>query len=221
MNRLTATTFATALIALSLSRVASAATLGQGDITTNLRGTVFVDEAAPGGDSDLHVQENHAYVTDRNLDLNGDGDINDTPGNPGNPGNPGTPVKLTIKSLGLAVTRHPDLNDATSVMISFIYLGADQAFGGGDDVKIGSEAVEYKHVGAGEYYVHFDGDLSAEIDGKGQRFRITIVPQDKNSEVKESINLKRSDPKPLRFETEPGVKLSVSGTWTPVPATQP
>ena len=194
----------TVLMAMNLT--ANAATISSGDVTTNLDGTLFVDDAAPGG-TDATKHDGDPFNPQRNFDLNGDGLI----------GAPGVPGTITIQGFGFATSGATAANDAASVTLTFTYLGANENVGGGDDIVIGTETVNYDFTVGGEYFVNLDTDPSAFIDGLGDRFRISISPDDLDGGLQESLRIKQVGPGGLMFETGGGIKFSVSGTFVPVP----
>ena len=175
-----------------------AADFQKGDVTSGLTGTLFFDDSVTGGGDDTTNQPN-ASASVRFCDLDGDGST--LP--------PGASGVVTIQGFGFATSGTAGANDATSVNVSVSYLGADELFGGGDDVLIGSETVGYTHDGAGEYYVNFETEMSALIDGIGSRFRIVVTPT--NDAGTGSIRFKTGA---LAFEAFNGPKLSLSGTYT-------
>jgi autotransporter-associated beta strand protein len=163
-----------------------AATIQPGDVTAMLGPSFFIDDAANGGnDADINqpsVPAYNRYFT--NLLAPNQGQ-----------------TKVVITGFGFAA--HPDgpSNDATSVAVTFTYLGADEALNGGDDVVIGSASGTYNFTGGGEYVFAFDNPLSADLNITGTRFRIQIAPS--NATNNGSLKLKRGS------TTEP--LLSVAG----------
>lgn len=126
---------------------------------------------------------------------------------------------ITFQSFAFATGGAASDNDASSLTLTFTYLGNDEMFGGGDDVLIGStESFGYNTVdpttgwnGAGLYYVNFSSDPSATITGLGNRFRVEITPSD--------LPTASSG---VRFKTTSGTgigaaKFSFSGTFAAIP----
>lgn len=184
---------------------AHAATILAGDVTSNLDGTVFFDNARTGG-GDATTQEGSSSIVQRFFDFDGNGMI-DAPGVPG---------VVTIQSFGFGTSAAAAANDATQVDLTFIYLGQDQNPNSIDDVVIGTERVGYDHSGGGEYYVDFDTDLSAMIDGLGSRFRIIVTPIDVDGGLQESIRMKTRPASEQTFGHQ-GPSMSLSGTYTTIP----
>ena len=193
----------TLILVLTISVSAQAASIVKQDVTSNLLGTVFMDDAVTGGgDSTVHDNTNGGAGTDfnRNFDLDGDGFI----------GAPGLSGTISIDDFGFATSGTASANDATSVTFTFTYLGADEVIGGGDDLLLGSESVLYTHDGAGEYYVDFDTAITGTIDGLGDRFSINVSVDENDGGLQESIRFKSN---PLAFETFNGAKFSASGSF--------
>ena len=71
---------------------------------------------------------------------------------------------VNITGLGFATSTAVSSNDATSVIVSFTYLGADGVTGGTDDVLIGSATVGFTYNSAGEYACIFDTPLTATLN---------------------------------------------------------
>lgn len=189
---------------LSMTTTAFCATINLSDVTSNLDGTIFFDDARTGG-GDLTTQEGSSVTVQRFFDFDGNGII----------AAPGTPGVVSIQSFGFATSAAADANDATEVDVTFIYLGQDENPGGVDDVLIGAERVNYAFNGAGEYVVDFDSDPSALIDGLGSRFRIVVTPIDVDSNLQETIRMKTRPANEQSFGHQ-GPTMSVSGTFTPL-----
>lgn len=179
------------------------ATISAGDVTSNLDGDLFFDNARTGG-GDQTVQEGGAANLNRFFDFDGNGIITA----------PGTPGTVTVQGFGFGTSGAAAANDATEVDITITYLGANENFGGGDDVLIGTERVGYNHTGAGEYFVNFDTDPSALIDGLGSRFRVAIAPVDNDPGLQETIRFKTRPPNEQTFGHQ-GPATSLSGTFVP------
>lgn len=187
-----------AVIGLSWSSLAAAQTIVNGDVTTNLNGTFFVDDAVTGG-NDVTTNDNSSprNIGPRFWDLDGNGQLDDV----------GVPGTVTVEGFGFATSGTASANDATSVDLTFIYLGADQILSG-DDVTLGTRTVGYNHTGAGEYFINFSSPISGAIDGLGQKFLLQLTVNDLDPNNQESIRFKAQS---LMFETFSGPKLSVSG----------
>ena len=197
--------FLGAFVGISIASVPvglQAAGFVQGDATANLTGIKFIDDAATGG-GDVTVNDNTspALYGPLDFDLNGDGVVSPA----------GVPVEVNFSGFAFATSATAEANDATELTISFTYLGAD-GVGGGDDVFIGQETVDYSHLGSGEYYVNFTGPISGVIDGLNTKFRITVTVSDLNAGLQESVRFKTG---PRQFETTNGAKFSVSGSAVP------
>lgn len=187
---------------------AGASMIVAGDPTTNLSGNLFIDQASTGG-GDIAAATTLAF--NRVFDLDG------------SPGAPSTAGEVTMQGFGFAtpgnnLTVVPPVinNTATSVQLTFTYLGLDGVLGGVDDVLVGStegflwnDGVSGNGTGwegANQYYVNFDTTPTAMIDGLGETFRIALVATGGN----------------VRFKTTSGTNLSTakfsfSGTFAAVP----
>jgi autotransporter-associated beta strand protein len=174
---------------------ARAATIETGNVTTSLGPTFFVDDAANGGtDTDIHEPTVAAY--NRNFS----GLINRNQG----------PTRLTLTGFGFAAHTSAAANDATSVAVTFTYLGADETLGGSDDIVIGTATGTYNFTAGGEYVFAFDTPLTADLTITGTRFHIQIAPT--NSTNHGSLKLKTAA---LSYETSNGPRLSVAGFIAP------
>lgn len=184
---------------------AAGATISAGDVTSNLDGTVFFDNARTGG-GDATANEGGTITVQRFFDFDGNGTISA----------PGVPGVVTIESFGFATSGAAAANDATEVDLTFIYLGQDQNPNSPDDVVIGTERVSYNHTGGGEYFVDLDTDPSALIDGLGSRFRIVVEPVDLDGGLVESIRMKT---RPAGEQTlgHQGPTMSLSGSFVAIP----
>ncbi|MGL5018243.1 MAG: glycosyl hydrolase, partial [Luteolibacter sp.] len=142
-----------------------AGTFQQGDVTTLLGPTFFIDEATNGGvDTDLHQDGTNTTAF---LLRSFNGLLKPNQG----------PTRVVLTGFGFAL--HPSItaNDATSVAIAFTYLGADEAVNGSDDVEIGTSIGTLNFAGVGgEYVLAFATPLTANLNVTGTRFRITITP---------------------------------------------
>lgn len=190
-------TLVPALLAVFFAATTSAATISLGDPTTELDGDLFIDDTSTGGGDTVNPPP-PAFNPSRFFDLDGLA------------GAPGVPGTVTIQGFGIATNNNAAQNSAESVTLTFTYLGANEAVGGGDDLVIGSETVLWNDPsgpagwnGAGTYFVNLDTDPSLFIDGLGERFRITIAPNNGSVRFKQATGI--------------GIKLSVSGTFVAIP----
>jgi hypothetical protein len=152
---------AASLLALAAPATLRAATLQAGNITSALGPTFFIDDVTGGGaDADIHQPSAPAY--NRNFS----GPLTRNQG----------PTRVILTGLGFAAHTSATANDATSVAVTFTYLGADELLNGGDDVVIGTATGTYQFSGGGEYVFRFDTPLTADLTITGTRFRIQIAP---------------------------------------------
>jgi hypothetical protein len=178
---------------LSLSSgLTHAASIVKADVTTLLGPTFFVDDAAPGGSDALVNQPNTGTYTRSFAGLL--------------TANQGI-TTVNITGLGFATSTAVSSNDATSVIVSFTYLGADGVTGGTDDVLIGSATVGFTYNSAGEYACIFDTPLTATLNITATNFQVAVTPS--NVGGNGSINFKIGT---LAYEAFTGARLSVSGT---------
>ena len=183
---------------------ASAAVFVQGG---SLTGTLaFMVDASTGG-TDATQNEPGQFTPQRFFDFDNDAGNGAT-----DPSGAGT---ISIESFAFATSAQAAPNDADTLTLTFVYLGADETNGGTDDVTIGTVAVGYTHSGAGVYATTFDAPLTASIDGLGNRFRIFIAPS--NAAGTGSVRLKQASTGGLAFESGGGIKISVGGDFTPIP----
>lgn len=164
-----------------------------GDATLALGPDFFVDDAVVGGTDDT-TNEPGVFAANRQFSA-----LNDT----------GDGSLMTITGFAFATSGTAGVNDATSLEITFRYLGPDNVLNTADDVVIGSETVGYTHEGAGEYYVTLDNPISALVPTSVSqgRFRIEIAPR--NDAANGSVRFKVGA---LALETFTGPKFSVAGT---------
>jgi hypothetical protein len=185
---------------LGVSPSVRAAAIQPGNVTTTLGPTFFVDDASNGGsDTDINQPSNPAF--DRNFN----GLLTPDQG----------PTRVTLTGFGFATHTSAAANDATSVAVSFTYLGADELPGTADDVAIGTATGSFAFVDpisnpSAEYIFVFDSPLTADLDITGTRFRIRVAPS--NTTGNGSLKLKTGT---LAHETGTGTKLSVAGFTTP------
>lgn len=177
--------FSTAICAvLTILAVSShGSSIIKADVTSSLGPSFFIDDASTGGND----ATGFTFNLDRNWTLI-------TPFNIGDGG-----TLLTIIGLGFAL---PSANntDGNIFTATITYLGADETFGGGDDVLLGSASGTLNFSsGAGEYSWLFDTPITGTIDGVGDMFRVTITA-----------------PSSMRLKTvttgAAGIKLSVAGS---------
>ncbi len=173
-----------------------ASTVEPGNVTTALGPSFFVDDAVTGG-GDAVVNEPAIASYNRSFA----GQLNANQG----------PARVMLTGFGFATSVNATANDATSLTVSFTYLGADEAVGGGDDVFVGSETGSYVHSGAGEYLLAFDNPMSGELDITGVRFLIEVAPT--NGSGTGSVLFKTAA---LTYEAGSGPKFSVAGSATPL-----
>jgi hypothetical protein len=183
------------LLTLASSIITSdAATIVSGNVTTTLGPDFFLNDAATGGMDFTINQPGTANLT-RDF-----GALNVGAGG----------TTINISGIAWASPNSATTNDATSAEVTITYLGLDGAFGGGDDVLIGSVTDNYVFTAAGTTYVWaFDSPMSATIDGLNSVFRVAIAPSNATSDGS------------LRFKAGSGsgstsnqaiVKISVAGT---------
>ena len=172
---------------------ARAATISAGDVTVSLGPTFFLDEATNGGgDADINQPSVPSYLrTFTGLLTSNQG-----------------PTRVTLTGFGFAAHTSALANSATTVAVTFTYLGADGVVGGGDDVVIGTATGTYNFTVGGEYVFAFDTPLTANLTITGTKFRIQIAPS--NAAGTGSLKLKT----PATGNYEP--KLSVAGFVVPV-----
>ena len=161
-----------AFVLLLLAPVADAATIARGDCTDDLGGDLFVDNAAPGG-GDAQAHQPQAV-----LSRNDFGELNIGAGG----------SRITITGVGWACPNNAANNDATSIEVRVVYLGADGVGGGGNDVVIGTATGTFNYTGAGEYVFVFDQPISAVVNGRNTFFRVDIRPS--NEEGDGSVRIK-------------------------------
>lgn len=185
------------LLALSTGLPAQNGSFQTGDVTSLLGPGFFVDDTALGGsDTDIN-QPTVASFTRRFNGL--------LVPNQG-------PTRLAITGFGFATHTSASANDATSVAVTFTYLGADEAVGGGDDVPLGTSTGSFAFVTGAEYAFAFNDPLLAELDITGTRFRIEVAPR--NASNNGSLKLKSG-----ALASEPavsGARLSVAGATAPL-----
>ncbi|MEN1678135.1 MAG: PEP-CTERM sorting domain-containing protein [Planctomycetota bacterium] len=185
------TLFAVAALVTATSSDAKGAMFQAGVDPTTAFTEIFIDDVTPTGGFDTGTAT--SFNPARDLDI---------------PVGQG-PVDIAFEGIGL----NPRGGTATTeetVTITITYLGADNVFGGSDDVLLGSESASLQYLGAvDEYTAIFDNPITGEIDGLNDRFRIGI----------ESTGN-------LRFKGfnaagapsgQNGLKISLGGTATVIP----
>ena len=173
----------------------SAATISVGNVTTALGPTFYIDEAITGGADVSIVQpavpsylRAFAGLLTRNQG----------------------PTKVTLTGFGFAANPDSASNTATTIAVTFTYLGADEAVGGGDDVVIGTTTGTYNFptlTTGSEFVFKFDAPLVANLTITGTMFRIQVAPSNatNNGSLKWKSLITGGDP-----------KMSVAGFITPL-----
>ena len=173
---------------------ARAATIGTGDVTASLGPTFFVDEAVTGG-GDITVTQPTGAAYNRSFAglLNANQGLS----------------RVTLTGFGFATSTAATENTATSLTVTFTYLGADEAVGGGDDVIMGSASGTYAYSSAvaAEYVFAFDTPITATLNITGVRFQIQVAPANATNNGK--VRFKTAA---LTYETTAGPKFSLAGT---------
>ena len=101
---------------------ARSATIAPGDVTAALGPAFFVDDAVTGGDD---VTITHPTMEGYNRSFAGL--LSSNQGQ----------TRVTLTGFGFATSIAAAENTATSLTLTFTYLGANEAVGGGDDVVMG------------------------------------------------------------------------------------
>lgn len=186
-----------ALLAFFSPAALHAATIQSGNVTTTLGPSFFIDNALNGG-TDTDINQPNSGVFDRNFN----GQLTRNQG----------PTKVSLTGFGFAAHTSASANDASTVAVSFTYLGADEAIGGSDDVVIGTATGNYSFTTGGEYVFAFDSPLSSNLTITGTRFRTVVTPT--NLTGNGSLKIKNSV---ISYEaTNPtGASLSVAGVASP------
>lgn len=178
-----------------------AATIQGGDVTAVLGPTFFVDDTAPGGsDTDIAHNATASFIRLFN------GLLSPNQG----------PTRVVLTGFGFHTHTEPTANDATTIAVTFTYLGANEAIGGGDDVNLGTATGSFVFSGGKEYIFAFDNPLAADLNITGTRFRIQVTPSNANHTGFPDTVLKL---KTAALTSEPavtGAKLSVAGIVAPV-----
>ncbi len=130
-------------------------------LTTLLGPTFFVGDAATSGtDTTINQPTTGSYIRTFGNQLTANQET----------------TELRITGLGFATSTASASNNAKSLMVSFTYLGADGAVGGGDDIVIGSTTGDYVYASNGEYSCDFDTPLSATLNITALKFQISVTP---------------------------------------------
>lgn len=193
--------FITALAGVLLTSSIQAATIEGGDVTATLGPSFFVDDvAAGGGDVDISHGATASFIRLFNGLL--------TP-------NQG-PTRVVLTGFGFFT--HPDAgsNDASSVAVTFTYLGADGAINGGDDVPIGTATGNLVFSGGKEYVFEFDTPLTADLTITATRFRIQVAPTKAANVTPPDTVLKLKSASLISEPSVTGAKLSVAGVASPI-----
>ena len=123
---------AACLVVSAGSGQSRAATISAGNVTTTLGPAFFVDDAANGGtDTDI----NQPTVASYNRYFSGL--LNRNQG----------PTRITLTGFGFAAHTSAAANSATSLAVTFTYLGADEVLGGGDDSHYFNDVWQSKNQG--------------------------------------------------------------------------
>jgi hypothetical protein len=184
------------LLLLAGRGILHAATIGAGDVTAGLGPGFFVDDASTGG-TDPVVTQPAVASYNRNFA----GLLAARQG----------PSRVTLNGFGFATSSSITNNTATSLTITFTYLGADGEVGGDDDVVMGSTTGSYEYSGSGEYRFRFATPITADLDITGTRFRIQVAPSNDSNNGK--VLFKSG---PLADESTAGPKFSVAGFVAPL-----
>ncbi len=184
-----------ALWVIATGTTARAATIGIGDVTSALGPAFFVDDAVIGG-GDVTVTQPSVASYNRSFA----GLLTPNMG----------PTRVTLTGFGFATSTAAAENTAATITVTFTYLGADEAAGGGDDVVIGSASGTYAYTTNGEYVFAFDEPITAELDITGTRFLIQVAPANDTNDGK--VRFKTG---PLAYEAANGPKFSVAGIVAP------
>jgi hypothetical protein len=181
--------------------VLSAATIEEGDITSSLGPTFFVDDTTLGG-SDIDIGHNTTVSFIRLFN----GQLAANQG----------PTRVVLTGFGFATHTSTTANDATTINVAFTYLGADEAVGGGDDVPIGNATGDFVFSGGKEYTFRFDSPLTADLNITGTRFHIQVTPVNANHTALPDTALKLKTGALASEPSVSGPKLSVAGLSRPL-----
>jgi hypothetical protein len=180
-----------------ISQNLHATSIVEGDVTTTLGPTFFLDDTTLGGsDTDIIQPGGLSAIRLFNGQL--------TP-------NQG-PTRILITGIGFATHTSATANSATSITATITYLGSNESVGGGDDITIGSATGTFTFSGGKEYVFAFDAPLSADLTITGTRFRVQLAPSNPtgNGSLKLKTGTLTSDP------TVSSAKISVAGIATPL-----
>ena len=166
--------YLTILLLFAGALSAHGGTFVKADVTTLLGRTFFVDDAAIGGADETIIQPNAG-----NYIRSFSGLLSTNQG----------PTTVTITGLGFASFVQATNNNASNIVVSITYLGADGEVGGGDDVYLGTRTNHYSYAANGEYAARFDPPLVAELDITDVKFLITIAPTTPDGDGRVSFKL--------------------------------
>ncbi len=183
------------LVSLASFATLRAANFQAVDVTNTLGPTFFLDNAANGG-GDTDINQPNAPSYDRTFT----GQLTANQG----------PTRVTFTGFGFTTHTSATANDATSVALTFTYLGADELSGGGDDVVMGTVTGGFAFLDPqttlnpnAEYALAFDSPLVSDLTITGTKFRIRVAPS--NGTSNGSLKLK------TQAAGSPEAKLSVAG----------
>lgn len=177
---------------------AGASTITRGDVTNTLGPSFFFDDTLIGGGDDTAIAQPAVRAYGRNFS----GLLSRNQG----------PTRVMLTGFGFAGQNTASDNTATTLTLTFTYLGADEAVGGGDDVVMGSAAGTYQFATEGEYSFAFTTPMGAELNITGLRFLIQVAPS--NATGNGRVRFKTG---PLAYETASAAKFSVAGSATQLP----
>lgn len=187
--RLLATT--AVLATLAFGSTASAATFVAGADPTTTFASLLIDDVTPGTGGDTATST--MFSPSRNLDVpTGSG-----------------PTEVTITGIGLNPRGGTSTNLET-VSVEVVYLGADGAAGGTDNVSLGTETATLQYLGSVDQYTAvFDNPIVGITDGVEDRFRFFISS---------TGNMRFKTFNPMQAPSgQQGLKLSVGGSAAVIP----
>jgi hypothetical protein len=179
----------------------SAATIQEGDVTSSLGPTFFVDDTTLGG-SDIDIGHNTTASFIRLFN----GQLTPNQG----------PTRVVLTGFGFATHTSTTTNDATTINVAFTYLGADEVVGGGDDIPIGNATGDFVFSGGKEYTFPFDSPLTADLNITGTRFHIQVTPVNANHTALPDTALKLKTGALASEPSVSGPKVSVAGLSRPL-----
>ena len=176
-------------LALSVAPASAAMFVSGLDPTTSFT-TVFLDDADMNGGFDTATST--SVSPQRNINIpTGQG-----------------PLNISFEGIGLNF-RGSTSTAVETVSVTIEYLGANGAFGGGDDVVLGTETATMQFLTTQIYTAIFDNPITGLIDGVEDRFRF-VISSTGNMRFK-GYNAAGSP------SGQNGLKISVGGTVTVVP----